>query len=94
MSDDAVIARFERSAPAERAPPAAPLTPGRALPVSRLRSVCELGSLAFNTTEELADLPGLVGQERALEAIRTGIGIRRKGFNVFAFGPPAQANIR
>jgi lon-related putative ATP-dependent protease len=85
MSEDAVIARYEKPASAETA---APFMPGQALPSSRLRSICDLGGLAFNTTEELADLPGLVGQERALDAIRTGIGIQRSGFNVFAFGPP------
>ncbi|HXZ01836.1 MAG TPA: AAA family ATPase [Stellaceae bacterium] len=84
MGNDAVFAADEKPASAE----AAAFTPGRPLPASRLRGVCTLDGLAFDTTEELADLPGLVGQERALDAIRVGIGIRRKGFNVFAFGPP------
>jgi lon-related putative ATP-dependent protease len=67
---------------------AAPVMAGRPLSPERLRQICRAESLSFASTAELPDLPGLVGQERAVDAIRSGIGIRRKGFNVFAFGPP------
>ena len=30
----------------------------------------------------------ILGQERALEAVEFGIGIRQKGFNLFVLGPP------
>ncbi|HXP30883.1 MAG TPA: ATP-binding protein [Stellaceae bacterium] len=60
---------------------------GEPLPAAVLRRCCDEATLGFRTTEEIPDLPGLVGQERALAAIRFGIGIRRKGFNLFAFGP-------
>jgi predicted ATP-dependent protease len=43
----------------------------------------------FETTAELEDLPEVVGQDRAVEALRFGIGIRRAGYNLFALGPPA-----
>ncbi|HSP93559.1 MAG TPA: ATP-binding protein [Thermoanaerobaculia bacterium] len=43
----------------------------------------------FETTAELGDLPEVVGQDRAVEALRFGIGIRRAGYNLFALGPPA-----
>ena len=43
----------------------------------------------FETTSELEDLPEVVGQDRAVEALRFGIGIRRAGYNLFALGPPA-----
>lgn len=33
-------------------------------------------------------LAEVIGQDRAVEAVRFGVGIRRPGFNVFAFGPP------
>jgi lon-related putative ATP-dependent protease len=66
----------------------APVMAGRPLPADRLRQICRAESLSFANTDELPDLPGLVGQERAVDAIRSGVGIRRKGFNVFAFGPP------
>jgi lon-related putative ATP-dependent protease len=88
MNDDAVGARLEKPAATEPIAAVKPFTPGQALPASLLRTACDFGGLSFGTSDELLDLPGLVGQERALGAIRTGIGIRRKGFNVFAFGPP------
>ena len=52
-----------------------------------LRTTCDPESLPFQTTAELPDLTELVGQERALEAIRFGVGIRRQGFNLFLLGP-------
>lgn len=48
---------------------------------------CPTDSLGFETTEELPDLDEIVGQDRALEAIKFGIGIRSKGFNLYALGP-------
>lgn len=39
------------------------------------------------TTADLAELREPPGQERAIEAIRFGIGTRRKGFNLFVLGP-------
>jgi lon-related putative ATP-dependent protease len=43
----------------------------------------------FETTDELEDLSlnEIVGQERAVDAILFGIGIRREGYNLFALGP-------
>lgn len=43
--------------------------------------------LPFQTTAELPDLTDVVGQARATEAIRFGIGIRRDGYNLFVHGP-------
>ncbi len=48
---------------------------------------CDLGGLAFATTDDLEDLDGLLGQPRAVEAMEFGIGIEREGYNIFAFGP-------
>ena len=59
----------------------APLTP------EALYKGCDLGTLKFQTTAELAELTELVGQDRALEAIRFGVGIHRPGFNLFLLGP-------
>ncbi len=42
--------------------------------------------LPFKTTAELPDLTEVVGQARATEAIRFGIGIRRDGYNLFVHG--------
>lgn len=41
----------------------------------------------FNTSDELEDLAGFVGQERAQDAIRFGVGIRHFGYNLYALGP-------
>ena len=48
---------------------------------------CDPDGLPFETTAELEDLPGIIGQPRAVEAVRFGIGIEREGYNVFALGP-------
>ena len=52
-----------------------------------LRRRCNRSRLKFRTTGELAGLEQVIGQPRALEALAFGIGIRRPGFNMFAFGP-------
>ncbi len=41
----------------------------------------------FKTTADLEDLTEVLGQARATEAIRFGIGIRRDGYNVFVLAP-------
>jgi predicted ATP-dependent protease len=52
-----------------------------------LFSPCLPESLGFDTTDELPDLHEVIGQTRALEAIQFGMGIRSKGFNLYALGP-------
>ncbi|BAE49368.1 Lon protease family protein [Paramagnetospirillum magneticum] len=60
------------------------------LPASALYRVCDPSLLDFTTTAELqddGDGPGpALGQERAVEAIRFAIGMRHRGFNLFALG--------
>jgi len=48
---------------------------------------CDPDAFEFNTTADLDGTAEIAGQERALEAIRLGMGIRRDGFNLFALGP-------
>lgn len=48
---------------------------------------CDLEEFSFRTTAELEDLTEFVGQDRALEAVQFGVGIRREGFNLFLLGP-------
>lgn len=57
------------------------------LPPEALYRSCDPAQFSFATTAELADLEEVIGQERAVEAIQFGIGIRRDGFNLFALGP-------
>jgi lon-related putative ATP-dependent protease len=60
---------------------------GKPIPSELLRRTAAFGDLTFATTDDLSLLPGLVGQERAVEAVEFGIAMQRPGFNVFAFGP-------
>jgi lon-related putative ATP-dependent protease len=57
------------------------------LPADRLYTRCDPAQFTFTSTVELGDLTEIIGQERALEAIRFGIGIQRRGYNLFALGP-------
>ena len=57
------------------------------LEVAALRTTCDPSSLDFETTDELEVFEGLIGQDRALNAMRFGANIERKGFNLFALGP-------
>lgn len=57
------------------------------LPVIDLYTRCDLSSLAFATTDELPDLPGMLGQARAVDAVEFGLSIQREGYNLFVMGP-------
>ncbi len=59
-----------------------------ALPASALRRRCDPETLSFKTTADLADVPGLAGQDRALSAVRFGTRIERPGFNLFVLSSP------
>ena len=58
------------------------------LPAARVRRRLDPESLAFESTGELEPLAGLLGQDRAEEAMRFGASIQRKGFNLYVLGPP------
>jgi lon-related putative ATP-dependent protease len=55
---------------------------------NRLRRASALSTLEFQTTDDLEDLTWIPGQDRALDAVRLAVGVRRTGFNVFVLGPP------
>jgi hypothetical protein len=59
----------------------------RRVAVGALRTECDAEGLGFRTTSDIEPLAGLVGQERALRAIRFGAAIRQPGYNLFALGP-------
>ena len=67
------------TAPPERHAPLAP---------EKLRPACDPAKFTFETTADLDDVDGLVGQARAVEAIRFGTKIKRRGFNLFVLGSP------
>lgn len=57
------------------------------VPWERLYRRADLSGLAFATTAELAPIDGLIGQTRALEALRFGTKVDKDGFNLFVIGP-------
>lgn len=57
------------------------------LPPESLYRRCDAAQFAFDTTAELEEFPEILGQERAVEAVRFGVGIRREGYNLYALGP-------
>ncbi len=47
----------------------------------------DLSKLTFETTEDLKPLTGYIGQERAISAIKFGLGMDCPGYNIFVAGP-------
>jgi lon-related putative ATP-dependent protease len=59
----------------------------RPLEAAALYQRCDPMQFSFETTADLEDLTGVIGQARAVEAVRFGIGISHEGYNLFALGP-------
>lgn len=57
------------------------------LPADKLRRTFDISAMDFETTEQIAPLKGIIGQERALKTLQTGLGIRDMGFNIYVSGP-------
>lgn len=56
------------------------------LPPEELRWKCDPDILEFDSTEDLKPIEGILGQERALKAIRLGVEMRAPGYNIFICG--------
>ncbi|GAM09019.1 hypothetical protein OR1_01293 [Geobacter sp. OR-1] len=52
----------------------------------KLRWECDESGFDFETTEELPELEGTIGQERALKSLEFGFGITECGYNLFLAG--------
>ena len=53
----------------------------------RLRWRCDPGQFAFETTEDMQDCPiHIIGQDRAMEALRLGLSMGSEGYNIFVTG--------
>ncbi len=61
-----------------------PLNP---LSPNQLYRKTDPASFKFKTTDDLQDLTEAIGQPRAVQAVRFGIGINRDGYNIYALGP-------
>lgn len=57
------------------------------LDAARLYQHTDPEALKFGTTDEIEDLTEVVGQPRVVEAMRFGMAIEEKGFNIYAMGP-------
>ncbi len=51
-----------------------------------LKNECPLSMFKFKTSSELETYNGIIGQERALEAVKTAMQIYQKGFNLYVCG--------
>jgi predicted ATP-dependent protease len=58
----------------------------RTLSVSQLVRRCDAAALGFSDTRELAPADDLTLQARAAETLRFGLGIRRRGYNLYVMG--------
>ncbi len=56
------------------------------LSTEALYQCCEPEMFDFETTEALKELTDIIGQSRAVEALRFGINIDQEGYNIFAVG--------
>jgi lon-related putative ATP-dependent protease len=58
------------------------------IPVDKLRNVCDPNSMHCESTRELKPLVEIVGQDRAVRALKFGLGIKNYGFNIYVSGYP------
>ncbi|MFZ2161323.1 MAG: ATP-binding protein [Sideroxyarcus sp.] len=53
----------------------------------QLYQACDHAQFHFQTTADLEDMTEIIGQMRAMDAIRFGTGIHHDGYNLFVLGP-------
>ncbi|WP_185267045.1 Lon protease family protein [Halopseudomonas xiamenensis] len=58
------------------------------LPPEQLTVPIDLESLGFASTDDLEPFKGILGQDRAVEAMHFGVAMRRAGYNMFVMGEP------
>jgi len=63
------------------------MTDIKPLQPEQLRSSCDQQRFRFKTTDDLADLGEMIGQQRALSALRFGAGMPNSGYNLYVLGP-------
>ena len=56
------------------------------VPVEKLRNVCDATLMHCESTKDLVPLSEIIGQERAVRALKFGLGIKNHGFNVYVAG--------
>ncbi len=58
------------------------------LSAEKVYRACDLDDINCDTSQELTALETIVGQERAIRAMQFGLGIKKKGFNIYVSGLP------
>ncbi|MCW3983269.1 MAG: AAA family ATPase [Candidatus Bathyarchaeota archaeon] len=56
------------------------------LPVEKLRRICDTSLIHCTSTKELTPLTEIIGQDRAVRALKFGLGIKNHGFNMYVAG--------
>ncbi|CAK7085032.1 Lon protease family protein [Tissierella carlieri] len=56
------------------------------VPVEKLRNQCDPNIFPHETTEEWIVDRELIGQDRAMEALKYGLSMKRKGYNIYVSG--------
>jgi len=60
--------------------------PFQELPFDKLRWKIKPNDIPFKTSDDCVDCDEIIGQERALKAIQTGLDIKSMGYNIFITG--------
>lgn len=58
------------------------------LSAEQLYHACDVAALGGDSSSDLPDLEGSLGQERALGALNFAVGIRHEGYNLYVMGSP------
>jgi lon-related putative ATP-dependent protease len=58
------------------------------LPAEKLRWTCDPARIPYETTAQAEPIEGLIGQDRALRALRMGVELAAPGYNAFVCGLP------
>jgi lon-related putative ATP-dependent protease len=58
------------------------------VPLEQLRWRCDPQTLGFDTTDDITSCQDIIGQRRAVNALRLGLDIDSHGYNLFANGLP------
>jgi predicted ATP-dependent protease len=63
------------------------------VPIDQLRRRVDPAKLPFETTNDLEACKDIIGQQRAVEAFRLGLGIETPGYNIFVTGSPGSGRL-
>ena len=58
----------------------------KSLSADKLRNTINPKIFKFKSTKDIRPLSGVIGQERAVKAIKFGLGMKGHGYNIFVTG--------